>query len=468
MHKGTSKLWIAEITGRILTAAAAVYTARVIGVESYGLVGYVAAVSSYFSVFVRFGTDFILVRELSRDVLKSPDEKNAFRAVVIFLRLIFALCSAIVMIYIGINAESELLSKLYFANAFALTALLLPLDVLLQSEEKFGTVAVSRVFFNACNLFFIFVFLNDSSIAWWIPLASGLSMIVTQLFFFQRVQGKIIVPSVVQFKHLSIFLFKESTPVLLSMLLLLMVGQLGIILVKHFASAYELGLYVTGYKIYDIANAMLVPVSTTLFPQLSKIWSGSTKAVRTTTLLEGIKIALPISLLAVGVSLLCGKELLALFFGERFSGSDVYMSILLMTLAFRSISMFFANALVAGGKQNLHFVVTALMVFINLILSYVIIKNYGAYGAAWSNLIAFAIELIGFTVVIWKQVDGREIFATVFMSILVWMFAYGIGFLTTTAIRIEIYSSFIGSAAFVIIFMGIVFRFRTYLNDKRI
>jgi O-antigen/teichoic acid export membrane protein len=466
MNKGISKLWIAEIIGRILTAAVAIYTARVIGVESYGLVGYVAAIVSYFSVFVRFGTDFILVRELSRNILLSAEEKSFFRAVVIQIRIIFALCSVAVLVLFGMQAESQLLSRLYYANALAMFGLLLPLDVLLQSEERFGIVAASRVFFNICNLLFIILFLNDSSIAWWIPLASGISMIVTQIVFFRKIQGKIILPNMDQFKRLSRFLLKESIPVFISMMLLLLVGQLGIILVKKFSSAYELGLYVTGFKIYDIGNAMIVPVSTTLFPKLSKIWSGNNKAIRTTTLLEGIQIALPLALLGGGVSLLCGKELLSLFFGERFSGSDIYMSILLMTLAFRSISMFFANALVAGGRQKYHLAVTAVMVSINLLLSYTLIKNYGAYGAAWSNLFAFTIELIGFFLVIRRSIEARIIINALVVIAHIWIFAFGAGWLFIKYVLISDMISFFGGAIFVIIFSILIIRYRFILNTK--
>jgi O-antigen/teichoic acid export membrane protein len=460
MNKGISKLWIAEITGRILTAVVAVYTARVIGVESYGMVGYVAAVASYFSVFVRFGTDSIIVRELSRNVLSSSEEKNGFRAVAIVIRLIFAICSAIVLVLIGMHAESQLLSRLYFANAFCMFGLLMPLDVLLQSEEQFGIVSASRVFFNISNLLFIFIFLTNSSIAWWIPLASGISMIVTQIVFFRKLHGRIIVPSMDQFKHLSLFLIKESIPVFISMMLLLLVGQFGIILVKYYSSAHELGLYVTGYKIYDIGNAMLVPVSTTLFPKLSQLWSMNNKSIRTTTLLEGIKIVLPLALLAGGVSLICGKEVLSLLFGERFSGSDIYMSILLMTLAFRSISMFFANALVAGGRQKIYLTVTAVMVFINLLLCYTLIKYYGAYGAAWSNLFAFAIELIGFSIVIRKLIDGRQIYKSVILFILGWIIAYSLAWLFVAYVPRSALSSLLGAFIFAVIYCIIIVKDR--------
>jgi O-antigen/teichoic acid export membrane protein len=459
MNKGISKLWIAEVIGRILTAVAAIYTARIIGVESYGMVGYVAAVASYFSVLVRFGTDSILVRELSRNVF-SIEEKNAFRTVAILVRLIFAICSIIVLVIIGMKSESQLLSRLYFANAFCLLGLLLPIDVLLQSEERFGVVAASRVFFNISNLIFIFTFLTNSSIAWWIPLASGISMIITQIVFFHAIHGKIIRPTVDHFKRFSGYLLKESVPVLISMMLLLLVGQLGIILVKIYSSAHELGLYVTGYKIYDIGNAMIVPISTTLFPKLSQIWYCNNKIIRTTTLLEGIKIALPLSLLAGGVSLLCGKELLSLFFGARFSGSNIYMSILLMTLVLRSISMFFANALVVGGKQNYYLLVTVIMVLINILLCNIIISNYGAYGAAWLNLFAFSIELIGFSFVIHRFIDGKQIIEILLSFILIWIIAFSVGWLFVTYLPISSLFSFLGALVFSIIFLISIFIFR--------
>ena len=214
INNGIPKLWMAEIISRALTLVGTMYTARVIGVTTYGLVGYVAAITIYLTTFVRFGTDYIIVRELSQRKSAILGEQAAFRSSSLFFRGLLTFPALACLVLFSLVAERGILLRLYVASTLGIIAAIVPLDVFFQSERKFGYMAVSRILFNAINLGIIILWVDSSERAWVIPAASGGALIVVQLFFALKIKDLFVLPTLESFWKTSLFLGKESIPLL--------------------------------------------------------------------------------------------------------------------------------------------------------------------------------------------------------------------------------------------------------------
>jgi len=212
----------------------------------------------------------------------------------------------------------------------------------------------------------------------------------------------------------------QGLPLFGSMLLLLLVGQLTIIIVRSFCSTQELGWYVAGYKIYDVGNALIVPTATVLFPKLSSLWQHPDASKRTSLIVSGIGITTSIAFLLLGGALLGGTEIIPFLFGRGFTRSSLYVSILAVALVFRSISMLLANALVAAGRQRTHLLVTFIFVAVNVILSVLLVRRYGALGGAISIVIAFACELVSFLVASRKSIALSKVLMLLTRIVTIW------------------------------------------------
>jgi O-antigen/teichoic acid export membrane protein len=241
--------------------------------------------------------------------------------------------------------------------------------------------------------------------SWVVPAASGAGVLMGEVVFFRSIKGTLAIPTVHFLRRLFHFLVQQGLPLLGSMMLLLLVGQLSIILVRVFCSSEELGWYVAGYKVYDVGNALLVPTATVLFPKLSSVWPDPDTSRRTSLIVNGMSITVSIALLLLGGALLSGREIIPFLFGRSFTASSLYVSVLAVALVFRSISMLLANGLVAGGRQKTHLLVTSIFVTINIVLGVVLIRSYGAIGAAVSIVIAFACELASFLVALRNSIS---------------------------------------------------------------
>lgn len=392
MNSGIPKLWTAEIISRALTLLGTMYTARVIGVTMYGLVGYVAALTIYLTTFVRFGTDYIIARELSQEKPNANFHQGVFRSSSVFFRSLLALPALACVIVLSLVADTEVVRRLFVASALGIIAVVVPLDAFFQSERKFGYMAAFRIIFNALNLGIVLLWVNSSERAWVIPAASGVATIGTQAFFVLKLRNLFVLPSLRDLWKAALFLGKESLPLLGTMTLLLLIGQFGIVAVRTFCSGKDLGLYVAAFKVTDLANAFVTQIAVVLFPTLVSIWKSDDISGRNEQIVKGITLALPLMYLLLGLMLICGGELFSLLLGSQYSAARSCAVPLAAVLVFRSVSMFYANGLVAEGQQKMLMLIVLCSTSTNLLLTLLFIRFFGYTGAAWANLCAFTVE----------------------------------------------------------------------------
>src|ERR1039458_2082383 len=145
MSSGIPKLWTAEIISRALTLLGTMYTARMIGVTVYGLVGYVAALTIYLTTFVRFGTDYIIARELSQEKPNTNFHQGVFRTSSVLFRGLLTLPALSCLMILSLTADTQIVQRLYVASALGIIAVVVPLDAFFQSERKFGYMAAFRI-----------------------------------------------------------------------------------------------------------------------------------------------------------------------------------------------------------------------------------------------------------------------------------------------------------------------------------
>ena len=413
MSNSIPKLWLSEIVGRGINAIALVVTVRLIGVEAYGMVGYVASIVVCLLAVVQFGSDFIAVRELASASKYSAAEKAEWRTSVLFFRIMLALCAASALILLGCLESEAMLKKLFFASIAGVFGMIVPLDALFQLELQFGKIAAARVLISLLNFAGILLFVSSSPAAWCIPLISGVSMMLTQGLFIARMNIDMRVPNVRLALRRFGFLLREGLPLCASIILSLLLGQAAIMFLRWFRTPQERGQYTASFRVFDIANALLVPAATVLYPHIAALRPQGDRGERTHLINNGVRISVSLAIGLLGVALLGAAPILPLVFGSQFQSSGVFLEILAVALFFRSISMFFANTLIAVGRQPLNFFIAVAVTLVNLGLGYAAIPHFGPLGAAVTTVCAFAGEFVLLSIAIRNDVFYSVIVASV-------------------------------------------------------
>lgn len=149
--------------------------------------------------------------------------------------------------------------------------------------------------------------------------------------------------------------------------------------------ALEAGVYAASFRLLDAVNMFAYLFASILLPMFSKMLSKN----------ESIE-----ELLILGAKLLGGTSIMliigALFFGQElmvmlYPAADSYYAevfiFLISSFAGTSVVYVFGTLLLAGKHLKLINSIALLGVVVNIVLNYMLIPQYGAYGAAVATLI---------------------------------------------------------------------------------
>lgn len=469
MRGNIPKFWLSEILSRSLNSIAFIITARAIGVEAYGLVGYVASIAACLIAVVQFGSDFIAVRELAGSGKYSTSEKADLSSTVIIFRAGLGILVSMILLLLGILSNQPMLRFLFWSSMAAVAGMVFPLDALLQLNLHFGKIAVARFFFSLLNLVGIALFVNSPQSAWYVPLVSGVSMMIVQAFLIPRLmRGARFPGTAALFRHVRM-LVVEGFPLFGSVLLSLLFGQAAIMFLHWFRSPQELGWYTAGYKVYDIGTAFIVPAAVMVYPHLAALSPVGGVERRTNLITNGIRIATPLAVTFLGLALLGAKEFLPAVFGPRFDTSSQFVEVLAIALVFRSVSMFLANTLIAIKKQVTNFVIMAVVTVLNLTIGYLAVVWFGPMGAAVMTVFTFVVELSLLSIVLRDHVSLGSIIGSAVNVALIGFGMFLAALLLKGLINAVFHDPLLaagsGCAVFVALFMSVLFFIGT-LNSE--
>jgi O-antigen/teichoic acid export membrane protein len=166
------------------------------------------------------------------------------------------------------------------------------------------------------------------------------------------------------------------------------------ILLKKLSSEYELGVYGTAYKFFEVFLFIPAIVSGILFPNIVELLAkGKSELVRYLSdfqLKTAVLIAIP-----VGILILSSGLIIDIFFGSSFAGSSSIMQILFLTSFLYCFNFVYPVLMNAGGLERFSLYCYVVGLALNLFLNYLWIPDYGAKGAAYATLCSeFVVTLL--------------------------------------------------------------------------
>lgn len=184
-----------------------------------------------------------------------------------------------------------------------------------------------------------------------------------------------------------------SLPILMVESFYLLLTYVDILMLQHFRSADEVGIYHAIVKTLVLVSFVHYAMSATTAHRFSEYHASGDKQRLAEYLAHAIKWTFWPSLAATVVLLACGKPLLWLF-GPEFTAGYPVMFVVAIGLIARSAVGPVERLLNMVGLQNLCAFAYASAFVINLCLCFLLIPDYGLYGAAASTSTALIFEAI--------------------------------------------------------------------------
>jgi len=379
-----------EFFYRLINFFACILIARSLGRESYGQFSFIYVYLSFFEVFVQFGLNPILTRELSQDKQRGP---AALGNALLLRTLLILLAIPAAWELIRLSGYPLSVKQGVFLASFQLFLTLRPVfEAIFRSELAMLYPALWNGIRALLNLMLVGIavlalpslpiFILAYLVSGFVGLA-GLWLASSRRMPFRFRWDKPIM------RHL----VKQSLPMVFSGYLTLLYYRIDVMMLSVMKGFQEIGYYSVATRLTESLNMISGALLISFFPLFASTFKESrvkfelfyTQAFRWLLLL-GLPLALGGSLVA--------RELILLFFGAEYAPSGITLTILLWYTFFCFIGSLLANILIACGKQVTDMWISGLLVLLNVALNALLIPRLSYNGAALATVTTEAMGVI--------------------------------------------------------------------------
>ncbi len=177
-------------------------------------------------------------------------------------------------------------------------------------------------------------------------------------------------------------LLKSSIPYALLILLMGIYTRSDSLMLERLSGATANSLYVSTYRILDVANMLGFLFAGILLPLFSRLLSQQIDISK--IIITSGNILLVVSLFMLSVSIVFSEELMTLLYKDYYQDLLVLFPITISAFPAFCLMYIFATLLTAGGHIQLLLKIASIGVLVNLCLNYILISQWSELGAALS------------------------------------------------------------------------------------
>jgi O-antigen/teichoic acid export membrane protein len=382
------RLSFGDFFAKTLYFLAFVYLARVLGVESYGVLEFANASLMYFLFMADGGLELWATREVARGT-----EIQKLVARIVLLRFLLAVCAFVALLAL-LPAFPKYPALKTVLVLFGLTLFVQAINLkwVVMGQERMARVATGLVVAQIVFTLGIFGFVHSPKAMVAVPLFKlfgDVAMAVYFLWIFKKTYGNVVL----------IFSLSGVRNILQPALTMGAAHGLAIasynldsILLGFLKGSTEVGWYNAAYRPVTAILAMPVTYFIGLFPVLSRSYVESGDGFRE-MVIRSLRL-MAIFAVPVGVGgTFFAEPIVNVLFGPAYKNSVPALQILSWSAVLVMLRGTYRQSLNAAGKQHLDLRCAGTAIAINLGLNLLLIPRFGIIGAAASTLTAELIWL---------------------------------------------------------------------------
>lgn len=388
IFRNSSAVIVGDLLNQVVNFFTAILIARSLGETHYGEWSFIYVYLSFFEMFIKFGLDSILTRQMAVErehagLILGNAVLLRFSFVLLSLPIIF-LTAAIFHYPASTRFGLSLASLQLF---FGIRALF---ETVFRVELAMGQVVLWNTLKAVLNLSFVgTVFLTSPSVPLYIT-AAFFSGFITMWGIILQALKRVKVEWKPDFALMG-SLIKEAAPLLMAGYLTLLYYRIDVFMLAKMDGFESVGKYSAATKICEALTVIATGLMASLFPVISQAWKQNRDEFER---LVGRAFEI---LLAVGLPLALGglvvsHDLIRVLFGPQFEGSGTTLMILLWFTCVGFVSIVLVNILIACGKQMLDTWISLVLVAANIVMNAVLIPRFSYNGSAFATVL---VEVLG-------------------------------------------------------------------------
>lgn len=376
---------------------------RTLSREEYGQYTYLTSFVYVFAAFATLG----LPAYMSREIVQQPERAPLLLKTAYILEVTLSALTIGFILLTGHFSHTPISFWLLFLSGLGMAAATTAglFQYAMNGLNHSYITAAIQLFTSVLNsgslLLAIFFSPNLTTLIWIFALSGILQHVLSFICFrnfFQELQMPKQWPSPADFKEV----FVNSLPYVFLLAFTVIYFRIDIVLLERWGTLEQIADYSAAYKFIDITQLIVGLIGGVFFAEFSNMQARNEQGIDG-VLKRGFRYMLLISLPLASLLTFYARDLLYLFFGQKYLQSTV----ILQTLGWTTVFLFASN-LQAGLIQARNYVRIQVMVFgfssiLNVVLNYYLIPVQGALGSALATLICECFNFLAFTGFLYKK-----------------------------------------------------------------
>jgi O-antigen/teichoic acid export membrane protein len=222
----------------------------------------------------------------------------------------------------------------------------------------------------------------------WFVYAQTAAYLLTAIICFLIVAWKSKFPKLRYDHKFFLVVIRQSWPYALLALLMVAYTRVDVIMLDRMplpGANSEAGIYYNGFRLFDATYQFALLFAVLLLPMFSKMLKEK-QDVHGLTLLSSLLLFIPTIALAIG-SQVYSSEIMDLLYDQHVQESSTFFGILMFSFLGMAGTIIYGTLLTANGNLKVLNLTSAIALIINILLNFLLIPHYQAFGAAIACLV---------------------------------------------------------------------------------
>ncbi len=363
------------------------YISRTLGAESIGAHSYTNSIVQYFVLFAGLGMSMYGQREIAyHQTDKKANSKTFFE--VTEIKTLTVIVVALVYILAIRLFDNDVYKKLLYIQIINIISVFFDISWFFQGLEDFKKVLIRNFVIKVAGTVFVFAFIHNPGDVYKYALILSLSTALGNLSLWPYLRNNIeSVPflSLSPFKNIKTVLELFAPMIATSVYNVLDKTMIGVIT----GSDRQNGYYEQTTKIISVILVVVTSLGTVLLPRMSSSYKEGNMSAFKNEVDSAYRYVILISCALCFGIISCSDNLITWFLGEDFTYVSVLVKVYAIVILLIPLSNIAGAAILTPiGEQNKGTLAVTLGAIVNFISNIILIKRYGAYGAAVATVLA--------------------------------------------------------------------------------
>jgi O-antigen/teichoic acid export membrane protein len=379
--------------GRIVSAFLAAFTSilliHYLGPERTGDLSFVVVYISIFSIFVNFGIDEIVIREISKDI----ERGKKFIGNAIIIKSILALCNISIAIaiasFLSFRFSQQRLGSIYIYSLSLIIFVFGPYNASFYAALKQGTFVIFGLIKQIIELLFTLLLIKCGwGLETYFILRLTAALIVQPWILWSA--KKLYKANFKPNRSMITYLLKNSLPIALSSSVIFIYMRIDQIMIDAMVNKKALGMYSAAVRYCELFNLIPTALIISSITIITKLYNENYNEfnILYNRILRFLNlIAYPVII----ISFINSDYIMTLIFGSDFLPASNSVKILCWSLVSSFMGIIYYQVLIAANLQKENLILAIISSATNVILNLIFIPFMKERGAALATAISYFI-----------------------------------------------------------------------------